>query len=142
MSPIPVFIPMPVDSLEVTGRIQQLESALSLSLGLFQKLTERLEARLGPGFLGEELQRLASAGATAPDEVRAINDLLKQNQVPAATRRLHELTAITWDQAHVVVARWPSFSFEQKVRMIQVGQWVQALSAQSVELTSADNRNT
>lgn len=68
----PLYYPMPEGPLELQGRIQQLELALSMSLELFQKLAERLEARLGPDFLGEELGRFATAATTAQDEVRAL----------------------------------------------------------------------
>lgn len=126
----PVTYPMPEGPLELQGRIQQLELALSMSLELFQKLTERLEAKLGPDFLGEELSRLATAATPAQDEVRAIDAMLKQDQLSQATRRLRELAAVTWDQAHAIIARWESTTFDQKVRMIQTGQWIHALRAQ------------
>src|SRR5262245_57008015 len=55
-------MPMPVESPDLKVRVQQLESALALALGLLQTLLGRLELKMGDGFLGEELERLVAPG--------------------------------------------------------------------------------
>jgi hypothetical protein len=121
----------PVASPDLAVRVQQLENALALSLELVHTLLKRLEFKLGSGFLGEELERLIAAqGPTAKDEARRIDALVEQGQQPKAARHFRELAGVTWDQAHDIIGRWGSYSFEQKVRHLQIAVWVKALSAQ------------
>jgi hypothetical protein len=109
MIPIASFIPGTVEPPDLTVRVQQLESALALSQGLFHLLVERLESRLGPDFLGEEFRRLTAAGGSrAAEDVRQLDCLVRQGQQPKAACRFRELAGVTWDQAHDVIGRWGS----------------------------------
>lgn len=141
MMPIPVFLPLGLESRDLPVRVQQLESALAISLGLLHTLWERLESKLGPDFLGEELVRLTAAGGSnAKEHVHQLDALVQQGQKPKAARQFRELSGVSWDQAHDFIGRWSSYSFDQKVRCIQISQWVQTLSAESIDKDSQHER--
>lgn len=126
--PWPPFVP--AGSPDLAVRVQQLESALALSLGVLQTLLERLESKLGPGFLGEELGPLAASGGPATrEQAGRIDALVQQGQQPKAAHLFRELAGVTWDQAHDVIGRWGAYPFDQKVRWLQVALWVKALGA-------------
>src|SRR5262249_27385061 len=111
-------------------RVMQLERALALSLDLLHTLLERLEFKFGPGFLDEDLRRLTAGGHEVKEEGRELGALVQQGQEPKAGRRFRELTGVTWDEAHALIGRWDSYPLEQKVRWLQIAQWVKAPSAQ------------
>jgi hypothetical protein len=88
MIPFMPFIPTSVESADLSVRVQHLEKALAASFGLLYTLFERLEVRLGPGFLGEELGRMTAVeGWTAEEEVTRIDTLLQQGQQPVLRTR-------------------------------------------------------
>jgi hypothetical protein len=100
----------PVTDLSI--RVQNLEAALAVSMNLLQSLAEKLESRLGPGFLGEELEQFAAIGRQSAEQVAEIDRLVKENQQPAAARVLgsgplhHEpldITAVQTEGALVAV---------------------------------------
>src|SRR4051794_33346990 len=105
-------MPMPVGTPDLQARVQQLENALTLTLGLLKTLLGRLDLKLGEGFLGQELEQLVFPnGVQVREEVERINTLLQQGQKPPAARLVRELTGATWDQAHAVLECWGSYSF-------------------------------
>ena len=129
MIPFPNFIPASLGTLDLAARVQQLEGALTLSLGVLQALLERLESRFGPHFLGGELGPLAAAGGPAAREAAGrIEALVQEGQQPKAARLFRELAGVTWDQAHDVIGRWSAYPFEQKVRWLQAALWARALA--------------
>jgi hypothetical protein len=134
MIPFFPFIPTSQASPDLGVRVQQLEKALNLSLTLLQTLLERLETKLGPAFLGEDLRLLTTTeGLAAEDEVSQLDTLLRKGQLPIGVRRFRELTGATWSQANEVMARWDSYPLEQKIRWLRLAQWVRALGAQAAE---------
>jgi hypothetical protein len=110
----------PVTDLSI--RVQNLEAALAVSMNLLQSLVEKLESRLGPGFLGEELEQFAAIGRQSAEQVAEIDRLVKENQQPAAARVIREMSGVTWDQAHYITNRWTSLQSNQKVRWLQLNQ--------------------
>jgi hypothetical protein len=110
----------PVTDLSI--RVQNLEAALAVSMNLLQSLAEKLESRLGPGFLGEELEQFAAIGRQSAEQVAEIDRLVKENQQPAAARVIREMSGVTWDQAHYITNRWTSLQSKQKVRWLQLNQ--------------------
>ncbi len=130
---IPLFIPMTFASTDLPARVQRLESALALTLGLLHTLLDRLECKLGPGFLDEELRRLTTdGGLTAREAVAQIDVPIQQGQQPKAARLFRELAGVTWDEVHAAIGGWGTYPFEQKVRWLQLSQWVKALGAHAV----------
>lgn len=125
-------------------RVERLESALLLSLGLLQTLRERVESKLGPDFLGEEFKLLAvDTNSPARQEVTRIDGLIQAGQQPKAARLFRDLTGVTWDEAHHIISRWGAFPFEQKVKWLQLALWVKVLAGPSdgnIVPTAADNR--
>lgn len=122
------YVPLgnhPVTDLSI--RVQILEAALAVSMNLLQSLTEKLESRLGPGFLGEELEQFTAIGCQAADQVAEIDRLVKENQQPAAARVIREMSGVTWDQAHYITNRWTSLQLRQKVRWLQMNQLAHAV---------------
>lgn len=120
------FVPyVPIANHPVTDlsiRVQNLEAALAVSMNLLQSLTEKLENRLGPGFLGEELEQFAAIGRHSAEQVAEIDRLVKQNQQPAAARVIREMSGVTWDQAHYISNCWASMQSHQKVRWLRLNQ--------------------
>lgn len=110
----------PVTDLSI--RVQNLEAALAVSVKLLQSLAEKLESRLGPGFLGEELEQFTAIGCQAAEQVAEIDRLVKENQQPAAARVIREMSGVTWDQAHYITNRWTSLQSSQKARWLQLNQ--------------------
>lgn len=122
MSFVPFVIPMNQVSSDLLVRVQNLEAALAVSMHLLQSLVDKLEVRLGPGFLGEELEQFAAIGCHAAEQVAEIDRLVKENQQPAAARVIREMSGVTWDEAHYITNRWTSLQFKQKVRWLQLSQ--------------------
>ncbi|HEY4258544.1 MAG TPA: hypothetical protein VGM98_00230, partial [Schlesneria sp.] len=91
-------------------------------MNLLQSLVDKLEVRLGPGFLGEELEQFAVIGRQAAEQVAEIDRLIKENQQPGAARVIREMSGVTWDQAHYITNRWTSLQSKQKVRWLQLNQ--------------------
>ncbi len=121
----------PVTDLSI--RVQNLEAALAVSMNLLQSLAEKLESRLGPGFLGVELEQFAAIGRQSAEQVAEIDRLVKENQQPAAARVIREMSGVTWDQAHYITNRWTSLQFQQKVRWLQLNQLAYQASAVASE---------
>jgi hypothetical protein len=122
------YVPLgnhPVTDLSI--RVQNLEAALAVSMNLLQSLTEKLESRLGPGFLGEELEQFTAIGCQVAEQVAEIDRLVKENQQPAAARVIREMSGVTWDQAHYITNRWTSLQPRQKVRWLQMNQLAHAV---------------
>lgn len=122
MSFVPFVIPMTHVSPDLSVRVQNLEAALAVSMNLLQSLVDKLEVRLGPGFLGEELEQFAAIGRHSAEQVAEIDRLVKENQQPAAARVIREMSGVTWDHAHYITNRWTSLTFKQKVRWLQLNQ--------------------
>lgn len=120
------FVPyVPIGNHPVTDlsiRVQNLESALAVSMNLLQSLVDKLENRLGPGFLGEELEQFAAIGRQSTDQVAEIDRLIKEGQQPAAARVIRDMSGVTWDQAHYITNRWTSLQSNQKARWLQLNQ--------------------
>jgi hypothetical protein len=135
------IIPPSQTSPDMGARVQQLEKALNLSLTLLQTLFERLETKLGPGFLGDDLRPLSTAnGLGAEEEVRQFDKLLREGHLPTGVRRFKELTGATWEQANDVMARWSSYPTEQKVRWLRLALWVRALGVQAATQVTVPSR--
>jgi hypothetical protein len=116
---------------DLEARVQVLESTLSATLGLLQTLLDRMESRLGPGLFAEDLEKMAAATRTCPrDEVARIDALIQQSRKAEAAREWRALAGVTWDQAYDQIAWWDHFSFEEKVRRLQLVQWMAALGSQ------------
>jgi len=135
-----MFLPVPsADSSKHLSaldlRVSRLENALSRTLEVLHSLLQKLENRLGPDFVGEEIGPLLQfAGSQAHDAVARIDALIRQGKQPEATRLFREVTGITWDQAHDVIERWGAYSPAEKERWLQLHRWVQALDQSSVSL--------
>jgi hypothetical protein len=125
----PLILPTVTDNADLSARVRRLETTLALSLELVQLLFERLEDKLGPGFLGEELQRLTTyRAADARQEAARIDALVRQGRQPEAARVLREVAGVTWDQAHDVTRRWQASPLEQTVRWLQLTQLLRVMS--------------
>jgi hypothetical protein len=114
---------------ETRARLQQFERALTMTFGLLHDLLERLESKLGPGFLSPELARLAEGTSSGREEVAEIDALIKQGQQPKAARLVRELGGITWDEALALIARWHSYTVEQRLRWVQLARWLKMMSS-------------
>jgi hypothetical protein len=127
---IPVFIPVAVGPPDLPVRVQQLERALTVTLNLLQVVVERLESKMGPGFLGADLERLAVGASQAREQAAQIDALVRQGQQPKAARLVREWAGVPWDQAHTLIGRWDSYPPEQRVRWLQLAGWIKAAGAQ------------
>lgn len=138
MFPIPFPRPSAVDWLELRERVQMLETALALTQGLLQDLLGRLEGKLGPGFLGENLVLVANdTGLEAGEHGARIDTLLRQGKQPEAARFVREFAGVTWDQAHYATKRWEYWPPEQRLRWVQLALWVKALGAPPSDVGSS-----
>ncbi|MGL4551333.1 MAG: hypothetical protein ACRC33_09100 [Gemmataceae bacterium] len=124
---IPMVLPVAAESGDLVARVRRLEHALALSLEVTQLLIERLEAKLGPGFVGEELGRVSGGGDVRSDVAR-IDDLVRHGKQAEAARHFRELAGVTWDEAHNAIRRWQPASLETTIRSIQVAKWLRVLS--------------
>jgi hypothetical protein len=122
--------PNPYTNVDLDRRVLQLERALTMSLDLLCTLVDKLDSKFGPGFLGEELQRLTGTSEMhAREDIGRVEELLKQDQQPKAARLFRELTGVTWDQAHDIIGRWSQYSLQEKTRWLQIGRWVKSFDA-------------
>lgn len=128
--PMPMMIPVPDHSND--KRIRQLEQALILSLDMTQALMERLEAKLGQGFLGADLKRLLPTGTQADLEREAteIDRLIAEGQRPAAVKHFRENFAVTWDEAQEAVSTWTRHSKPDKLRSLKLARFIKSSNAQ------------
>ncbi len=127
----PMLMPMiiPVDSASMKDRVQKLEAALLLSLETISLLVNRLEAKFGPEFLGEELKQL-TAGSSETElhtTLDAIEHSLASGETPSAARQIRESFHLTWDQAHELTGTWKTFSRQQKLRWLRLAKYIHSL---------------
>jgi hypothetical protein len=115
-------------------RIKNQEVALATTIRLLHTLADKLEAKFGPDFLGDEFRQLAQSGRGAEAQIVRIDQLLKQGDQPTAARELRDAAGITWDEAHLITGNWSSYSRDQKLQWIQVHQW----SLQVAKLANSD----
>lgn len=129
--PVPMMIPVPDHSND--KRIRQLEQALIMSLDVTQALMERLEAKLGPGFLGADLTRLLPTGTQAEIEREAveIDRLIAEGQKSAAVKHFREQFAVTWDEAQEAVSSWTRQSKVDKMRSLRLARFIKLIDADS-----------
>ena len=100
-----------------------------MSLDVLQAVVERLECKLGPEFLGADLQHLTMAASDAElqEVVQRIDGLVIAGQKPAAARHFRESFGGTWDQAHATIGAWNSYSREQKLRWLRLARYLKTL---------------
>jgi hypothetical protein len=121
----PLVIPATPE--ELRTRIRDLETALAVSTSLLHRLAQRLETKLGPGFLGDELQKFANSLPGVREFIARIDRLISEGQQPAAAREFREYAGVTWDQAHDAIAKWGCHPTDEKVRSLQLSNWARAM---------------
>jgi len=126
------------DSPDILMRIRNLETALTASMNVIQSLVQKLEAKLGPGFLGDDFIGFADLSRDSADQLAQIDQLIKEGKQPAAARLVREMAGITWDQAHYATQHWLAMSREKKIRWLQFTQWSQRVLQQANTETHRD----
>lgn len=118
-------------------RVKNLETALAASMNLTQALLHKLEAKFGPGFLGEEFAGLLTVGQDAAQQISQIDQLIKDGKQSTAARFVRDLTGVTWDQAHYVTQHWQGMPRDKKIGWLQMAQW----SKQVLHSTATDQHD-
>jgi hypothetical protein len=125
MVPFPIGLP---EGTLLGRRLSHLERTLSLSFAVLQGLLERLEAKFGPDFLGEELHTFTTVGRTQAQELaNQIDALVREGKQPVAVRVFHDVSGVSWDEAHGFIGTWECYAFDEKVHLLQLGLWAKAL---------------
>lgn len=122
----PMVIPVNDPTLQYHARVQRLELALLRTLDPLQAVVEKLDAKFGPTFLGEELAAFAQAGQD--ESLTAILDeidaAVKADQSAAAARMVRAEFDIPWSEAHAAVSVWKSIPRERRLRWLQLARFL------------------
>jgi hypothetical protein len=97
-----------------------------------QLLVERLQAKLGPGFLGEDLEQFTGATTAAKlhEEVAEIDRFLSDGHQPKAIRHFHDVFGHTWDEAHAAIQQWNNKSPAEKLRSVRLARYIKSLETE------------
>jgi hypothetical protein len=122
----PVNMPANDPTAQYHTRVQRLERALVRALDLLQTVVEKLDAKFGPAFLGEELAAFAQAGQdeSLPAILDEIDTAVKADQFAAAARMVRAEFDIPWSEAHAAVAFWKSIPRERRLRWLQLARFL------------------
>ncbi len=142
MFPIfPHIVPGPYGMMDphLLNRIEQLERALALTLGILREIGGKLDSNQKLAGVSEELKRLIPEDESiVRDEVAQIDQFVKQNQRPKAARLLRESTGLPWDQIHEMIRRWSQMPLNKKTRWLQIARWVNSSLNQTAEQSHDD----
>lgn len=129
-----MFLPPPamqVHDLYTERRVRNLEQALDLSLTAIQLLVNRLEAKFGPDFLGDDLQPFKSSATSAEMQAEAaqISRWIAEGNEPQAVRHLRDVCSITWDETRSAIQSWKRSSPADRVRSLKLARYIKSITA-------------